>query len=156
MATRAGIWIPGRRSGVRAAVWPRRGIGDLGKAGDQPPGFARTRARTETGHGLCAGDVLAVHGRLERGANRRRDWGTGNGPRRDPAVSGRRVAGGGSALSHREWTVANHAGERSCSEPARDRNGGIERKDGRSGSALEALSHGFRHMAVSVLIPALE
>ncbi len=69
VAEGGGIWISGRRGGICAAVWARNRTGDLGKAGDQPDGFARTLARDQAGDGVRAGNVLAFDGWMERRAD---------------------------------------------------------------------------------------
>ncbi len=90
---------PGRQTGEIAAVWPRAqefgfpneeaafglqyGHG-IGLAIWEKPVIsrlvsARAFLRDQAGDGVCAGDVLAFEGRLERGAHRGRNRGDGDG-----------------------------------------------------------------------------
>ncbi len=115
------IWMPpstlvrpGRTTAEIASVWPKAqefgfpneeaafalqfghgiGLGDLGKAGDQPAGFARAFARDQAGHGVRARNLLAVEGRLERRAHRGRNRRHRDRPRSDHALPRREAAGG--------------------------------------------------------------
>ena len=68
----AGVRLPRRGGGVRAAVRPRRRAHDLGEADLQPPRLARPPRGDPGGHGVRARDVLAgdrrLVGRAHRGA----------------------------------------------------------------------------------------
>ena len=97
VADRAGVRLPRRGGGVRAAVRPRRGPVDLGEADLQPAGLARPPRDARGGHGLRARDLLAgrrrLVGRPDRGGgrgHRRRVRGDHQVPRRGPP--GRRPA----------------------------------------------------------------
>ena len=109
VAQGAGFRIPQRRSRLRTAIRPRHRPCDLGKAGDQPPGFARSSARDQARHGVCAGNFLAFDRRLERGAHRRRNRSHSDRARSHHALPGGRTAGGGRALFHRQRTAAHYA-----------------------------------------------
>ena len=100
VADRAGVRVPRRGGGVRAAVRPRRRPVDLGEADLQPAGLARPPRGPRGGHGLRARDLLAgrrrLVGRPHRGGgrgHRRRLRGDHQVPGRGPA--GRRASATG-------------------------------------------------------------
>ncbi len=130
LAESEGVRIPRRRSGLRAAVRPRHRPRDLGEAGDQPTGVARTFPRDQAGHGVRAGNLLARERRLERGAHRGRNRGHRNGPRSHHALPRRKIAGRRRALRQRRWTAGNHARNRSSAQPERGGNGRSQRQNG--------------------------
>ena len=130
---------PGRTTGEIAAVWPkakefgfpdeeacfalairpRHRPGHLGKAGDQPAGFAGSSARDQAWHGVRAGDVLAFDRWLERRAHRGRNRGHAHRPRSHHQVPGREAHGGRSALRDRRGSAAHRTGTRESAEPGR-------------------------------------
>ena len=75
VAQGAGVRLPRRGGGLRAAVRPRRRALDLGEADLQPARVARASRGDPRGHGLRARDLLAgqrrLVGRAHRGAARR-------------------------------------------------------------------------------------
>src|SRR6202030_4864801 len=107
------VWFPGRRSGLRVAVWSWNRHRNLGKAGDQPHGFAGAFARNKTWDGFRAGNILAFERWVERGAHRGRNRGDGNWSRSYYALSRGKINGGGRALSHGGGSAGHHARERS-------------------------------------------
>ena len=60
VAEGAGVRVPERGGRVRAAVRSRRRPDDLGEADLQPAGVARSSRGDPGGHGVRAGDLLAV------------------------------------------------------------------------------------------------
>ncbi len=129
---------PGRTTGEIASVWPKAqefgfpneeaafalqfGHG-IGLAIWEKPVISRLVSlehsyEIKPGHGVRARNLLALQGRLERGAHRRRNRGHRNRPRSDHAFPGREAAGGGRALLHRERPAAHHARARSGAQPS--------------------------------------
>ena len=128
LAEGAGVRLPERGSGVRAAVRPRHWRRDLGEAGHQPARVAGSPARNQAGHGVRARDVLAVQRRLACRAHRRGDRRDADRTRGHHALPGREAARRGGDLRHGRRPAPDDAGGRG---PAESRGG----PDDRGGAA---------------------
>src|SRR5262249_31561380 len=106
----------------------------------------RASTRDQTGHGVRARDVLAVQGRLERGAHRGGNRRHGDRTRSDHAIPRRTAARRRRDLCDRR---------RPAEDDARARRDAESRRRGYHRSECEGRK-GRRLMAVSVVMPALE